>query len=95
MAEKKSGSARKWLIGGGVGLVVLLGGCYVAAHFAAGDKVPTNASVAGVAIGGLSPADAEAKLRSELAEHHAQPITLSDDSGNQVALDPAAFWNAS
>ena len=100
MAEKKSGSARKWLIGGGVGLVVLLGGCYVAAHFAAGDKVPTNASVAGVAIGGLSPADAEAKLRSELAEHHAQPITLSDDSGNQVALDPAASglsvdWKAS
>ncbi|RRD05794.1 hypothetical protein EII34_06195 [Arachnia propionica] len=88
MTEKKSGSARKWLIGGGVGLVVLLGGGYVAAHFAAGDKVPANANVAGVAIGGLSPAEAEEKLRSELAGRHTEPITLTDDAGNEVSLDP-------
>ncbi|MDO5066176.1 MAG: VanW family protein [Propionibacteriaceae bacterium] len=100
MTEKKSGSARKWLIGGGVGLVVLLAGGYVAAHFAAGDKVPSNAVVAGVSIGGLAPAEAETKLRSALSERYSAPISLTDDAGNEATIEPAASglsvdWSAS
>ena len=57
---------RKWLIGSGIGLVVLLGGAYAAAYLMAGDKVPANTTVEGVAIGGLHPAEAEQRLRAEL-----------------------------
>lgn len=93
MTEKKSGSARKWLIGGSVGLLVLLAGGYTAAHFAAGDKVPRNAVVAGVAIGGLTPQEAETTLRTELGTRYGAAITVSDGSGDaenqEVPLDPA------
>ena len=41
-----------------VGLVLLLAGGYVAAYLAAGDKVPRGTTVAGVDIGGLTPAAA-------------------------------------
>lgn len=88
MAEKKPGAARKWLIGGSVGALLLLAGGYVAAHFAAGDKVPANATVAGVAIGGLAPDDAEQKLREELQERYSQPVTVVDDQGRELTIQP-------
>ena len=41
-------------IGVGSGLVVLLGGGYLAGYLLAGDNLPRHASVAGVPIGGLT-----------------------------------------
>lgn len=64
-------------IGVGAGLVVILGAAYLGGHFLAGDKVPTNASVAGVPIGGLSPSAAEQKLRTELAERAVQQLAIT------------------
>ncbi len=67
-------------IGVGAGLVAILAAGYVGGHFLAGDKLPTNASVAGIAVGGLSPADAEQKLRNELAERSGQQLAITAGS---------------
>ena len=75
-------------VGVGAGLVVILGAAYLGGHFLAGDKVPTNASVAGVPIGGLSPSAAEQKLRTELAERAAQQLAIT--AGTQtLTVGPA------
>ena len=89
MTSKKPPSRhRKWLIGGGVGLVVLLGGAYAAAYLMAGDKVPANTTVEGVAIGGLHPADAEQRLRTELGARYEAAMTMTDGKGHSVELAP-------
>lgn len=87
-AKKKTGGrGMMWAIGIVVGLIVLLGGTWVGAHFAAGDQVPTNASVEGVAIGGLSPAEAEQKLKDELIPTYATPVTIGAGEAS-ISLDP-------
>ena len=60
-ASKPSAVLVWWIAGG---LLVLLGVAYVAAHFMADDSVPRNATVNGVAIGGLDIAQATATLSS-------------------------------
>ena len=79
---------RKWLIGSGIGLVVLLGGAYAAAYLMAGDKVPANTTVEGVAIGGLHPAEAEQRLRTELGSRYEAAVTITDDKEHTVELTP-------
>ena len=64
-------------LGLGLGGALLLGGGYALAYAMAGDNVPRNAVVAGVPIGGLAPAQAEQKLRSELATRAGADITLT------------------
>lgn len=87
-AKKKTGGrGMKWAIGVVVGLIVLLGGTWVGAHFAVGDQMPMNASVEGVAIGGLSPAEAEQKLKDELNPTYASPVAVSADQ-TSISLDP-------
>ena len=76
------------MIGGGIGLVVLLGGAYAAAYLLAGDKVPANTTVEGVAIGGLHPADAEQRLRTELGARYEAALTVTDGKGHSVELAP-------
>ncbi|RMB58413.1 hypothetical protein EAX62_14585 [Tessaracoccus antarcticus] len=76
------------MFAGILGLLVLVGGSWVGAHFAAGDQVPTNATVEGVAIGGLSPSAAEQKLKDELDPKYASAITVAGDSDVSVTLDP-------
>ena len=49
-------------------LALLLAGGYVAAYAAAGDKVPRGTTVAGVPIGGKTPAEAQQALEAGLAE---------------------------
>ncbi len=81
--------ASKIAIGAGVGAVVLLGGAYVAAYFVAGNQVPVDATVEGVAIGGQSPDEAVSTLEAAFGDSLAQPypVTAGDLS---ASLDPAA-----
>ena len=64
-------------IGVGAGLIAILAAAYVGGHFLAGDRLPTKASVAGIPVGGLSPADAEQKLRTGLAERSGQQLAIT------------------
>lgn len=87
-AKKTNGRRRTWLLAGIVGVIVILGGTWVGAHFAAGDQVPTDASVEGVAIGGLTVEEAEQKLKDELEPKYAGPVTLAAPEGATASLDP-------
>ncbi|MDI6911868.1 VanW family protein [Nocardioides sp.] len=69
------------------GLVLLAAAAYGALYLAAGDKVPRGTTVAGVDIGGRTPADAEAALRAGLAERVDRPIRMSAD-GERSTIDP-------
>ena len=67
----------KIAIGVGAGAVVLLGGAYVASYFVAGNQLPAQASVEGVAIGGLTPGEAADVLRAEFGPALEEPIALT------------------
>ncbi|WP_131801815.1 VanW family protein [Klenkia soli] len=70
------------------GLLLLCGLAYGADLLVAGDDVPRNTVVAGVEIGGLSPADAADLLSSELAPRvTADHVLVADDV--QGTLSPA------
>jgi vancomycin resistance protein YoaR len=79
------------LVVGGLVLVLLAGGGYAAAYVAAGDKLPRGATISGVDVGGLTPADAEQALRDGLGDTVAQPIEVAVEGadGDVVELDPA------
>ncbi|WP_297749943.1 VanW family protein [uncultured Tessaracoccus sp.] len=79
MAENTKRRTKLW-VGIGIGaFVLLLAAAYITAYLVAGDNVPRKATVENVAIGGLSPADAQQKLRDELAESAEAPIILAYD----------------
>ncbi|UYM06203.1 VanW family protein [Solicola gregarius] len=59
-----------------IGLVILLGGLYVAGHFLLGNRLPTGTRIAGVGVGGLTPEQAEARLEADLAPHTKQTLTF-------------------
>ncbi|WP_051551422.1 VanW family protein [Nocardioides sp. URHA0020] len=83
--ESAGGKVVVLLIGG---LLLLAGGAYAAAYVAAGDKVPRGTTVAGVAIGGKTPAQAEEALRSGLEGRVDRPIPASVD-GKTVSVTPS------
>lgn len=60
----------------------MLGAVYVGAYLAAGDNVPRNSSVSGVAIGGMTPDRAASTLESQLVQQVNKPITISADHAN-------------
>ena len=72
------------------GLLVLAGAAYGGLYLYAGDRTPRNASIEGVAIGDLSPEQAEERLRAGLAERERQPIAVSLGDGRSQEIDPAA-----
>ncbi len=87
-SSKKPSTTMRIGIGVGAGLVVLLGGAYLAGHFLAGENVPRNASVAGVQLGGLTVPAAEQKLTSDLKDRAAQQLAIS--AGSQtLTVTPA------
>ena len=47
-------------------VVVLLGAAYLVGYLLAGDKLPKNAQINGIAVGGLSRTAAVDKLSTEL-----------------------------
>jgi vancomycin resistance protein YoaR len=83
--DKAGAKVVLWLL---LGLVVLFGGLYVAAHQVAGDKVPRNTTVSGVRIGGHPQGEAAQRLQAGLAEQVQRDIATTID-GRPVALDPA------
>lgn len=91
LSERKlSGGSgkKKWVLGGIIALLVVLGGVYVGGYFIAGNQIPAKAEVEGVAIGGLSPAQAEEKLRAELGPEYAKPITMAATDGSVIEIPP-------
>lgn len=64
-------------VGTVVGLLVLVGGAYLVGHQLAGDRVPRNTSVSEVALGGLTSAEATAKLEAELGPKLTSAIVLT------------------
>ena len=83
--EKAGASVVVWLL---LGLVVLFGGLYVAAHHVAGDKVPRGTTVSGVRIGGHPQDEAAQRLQAGLADKVARDIATTIE-GTPVAIDPA------
>ena len=83
--DKAGASVVVWLL---LGLVVLFGGLYVAAHYVAGDKVPRNTTVSGVRIGGHPQAEAAQRLQAGLADQVNRDIAATIE-GQPVAIDPA------
>ena len=69
-------------------VALLLGGGYAAAGAFASDRVPRGTTVAGVAVGGQTPAEARATLETELADRVDAPISVEVD-GRSVEVDPA------
>lgn len=64
-------------LGSTLGALVLLGGAWVGGWAATGTTLPPNTEIEGVRLGGLSSTDAEAKLRADLAERAAAPLTVT------------------
>lgn len=92
VAKNKKSKKTLW-VGIGIGAAVLLaGGAYITAYAVAGDKVPAKATVGDVAIGGLSPAEAEQKLRDELSGSLEKPFTLtSSDAKVELPLEQSGL----
>ena len=69
--------------------VAILGVFYAADMLSSSGSVPRGVTVAGIAVGGLSHDDAEARLRSDLGPRVEQPVQV--DAGDQkLELVPAA-----
>ncbi len=83
--DKAGASVVVWLL---LGLVVIFGGLYVAAHYVAGDKVPRNTTVSGVRIGGHPQAEAAQRLEAGLADKVNREIATTIE-GQPVAIVPA------
>jgi vancomycin resistance protein YoaR len=71
-------------------LAVLFGGGYATAYLLAGDNVPVGTTIAGVEVGGRSPAEAVRALERGLAERSSAPIPVSVDGSGTDTVDPAA-----
>lgn len=82
------------VIGAVIGAIVVAAGIlYAIGYFMAGDNLPRNASIAGVAIGGLTHAEAVEKLRADFAPVAERPIAVTIGSSGepvQDELDPVA-----
>ena len=97
--EKEGGRVVLLLL---LGLAVLAGGAYAAAYLAAGDRVPRGTTVAGVKLGGMTPAEARTELESGLADRTNASIELAINGESQrlrpgragLAVDYAASVEA-
>lgn len=69
-----------------LGLLVVFGGLYVAAHYAAADKMPRGTTVSGVSIGGHPQAEAADRLQAGLADQVSAPVQAEVD-GTPVSIE--------
>ncbi len=70
-----------------LGLIVIFGGAYTAAFFAAGDNVPRGTTIAGVDVGGRSQDEAVRALELGLAGRVSEPIQVTVD-GDATSVGP-------
>ena len=74
--KRLSTTARASLWAGGGVLAILVGG-YAAGYALAGENLPRNTVIDGVAVGGMPAPAAEAKLREMLADRAAAPLRVT------------------
>ena len=79
--------SRRALLVGAAAVLIGAGGVGVSAA-SAGDAVPGGVRVAGVDLGGLSPAEAEQRIAAALAGPAAEPVAVVA-GGERHSLDPA------
>jgi VanW like protein len=72
-----------------LGLVLLFGGLYVAGYLFTSDRIPRSTSVAGIDIGGMTPAAARLHLTNELTQRMTTPIAVTA-SGHRMRIRPAS-----
>jgi vancomycin resistance protein YoaR len=82
--DRAGASVVGWLL---LGLAVLFGGLYVAAHYVAGDKVARNTTVSGVRIGGHPQGEAAQRLEAGLADKVNREIATTIE-GQAVPVVP-------
>lgn len=70
-----------------LGLLLLFGAVYAAGYFVTSDRVPRGTTVAGVDIGGLTPASARTTLEDELGPRADEPIVVAAD-GQRGSIAP-------
>jgi vancomycin resistance protein YoaR len=78
-----------WIPISGIGIFLLMGVAYGVAYLAVGGGVLPNTTAAGVSIGRMSPAAAQAKLHAALAPRATAPIPLKTAT-QSLSIDPAA-----
>lgn len=61
----------------GVLAIVLVGAVYITGYLLAGDRLPRNTSMAGIALGGLTISEAVEKLEAEYADEATAPIRVT------------------
>jgi vancomycin resistance protein YoaR len=73
-------------------VVVMLGAVYLVTFLMAGDKLPKNARISGVAVGGLSRSAAIDTVTRELGPRAAQPIRVSvNGETNEMSTSDAGL----
>ena len=84
---------RAWYVGAAA-LVALLA-AYIAGALLFGDRVPRSTTVSGVDIGGLSRADAQARLDAELGPQLSQPFEVAvGDNITQITPEDALVMDS-
>lgn len=73
------------------GTLVVLGGAYGIGYALSGQVIPPNTTIEGVQVGRLTAAEAESKLRTELADRSVAPLTLVGDAEHRLERTPAEF----
>lgn len=90
MSEEQSDGARRRLrrrlLGAGIPLVALAS-LYVADLVVTSAKVPRGVTAAGVTLGGLTPSEAEQRLREEISPRQSRPIPVTLGSV-EATIDP-------
>lgn len=71
-----------------LGLFVLVGSAWTGLYLYAGDHAPRHTRVEGISIGGLSPDEAEQRLRDGLAQRVTEPIGITYGDGRSQSVDP-------
>ena len=85
---------RRWpqVLATSVGVVVVLGGAYVGASWALGDRVPRGTTVAGVELGGRDQAAAGVALEAGLADVVGEPIpVVAGENSTTIAPQDAGL----
>lgn len=75
-SDEPATSRRHWGRWALVAAVVLLGGLYVGGYVLTGNRLPADTTIAGVEVGGLSPAAARTALADELGPKEDEPVVL-------------------